>query len=169
MNDWNRYIKELKRSPITVEGSADVQESVYSLIPHRPPFLLIDRVLQVDLGGLTISGSRHLNRDDPVFRGHFVNEPLYPGVLQIEMVAQLGLCLANYQRYKSQNHSHPQEPLKGYFTKIHHALFNRPVVPDQTLTIRAKILDENPLTITLAGQVYHQSELCSLSIIEAYH
>ncbi|HEX5035638.1 MAG TPA: 3-hydroxyacyl-ACP dehydratase FabZ family protein [bacterium] len=162
-------MKQLKRSPIAVGGDEDVPETVASLIPHRPPFLLIDKILRVDPEGLSISGSRYLDPQDAIFQGHFPNEPIYPGVLLIEMAAQLGLCLANYQRYKSRDRSLPWEPLKGYFTKIHHALFIHPALPDQTLTIRVKIIEEDPLTITLAGQVYHQSDLCSLSIIEAYH
>ena len=63
------------------------------LIPHRPPFRLVDGVSAVDLAGFRIRGHRTFRADDLGFDGHFPQDPVYPGVLQLELLGQLGLCL----------------------------------------------------------------------------
>ena len=67
--------------------------AVEKLLPHRDPFLFVDRVTTADLAGGTISGERFIDVRDPVFDGHFPGRPIYPGMLQLETIGQLGLCL----------------------------------------------------------------------------
>src|SRR5215475_4867604 len=66
---------------------------IKQLLLHREPFLLLDRVTAVDLHVLSAAGTRWIDPADPVFRGHFPEVPVYPGVLLVEIIGQLGLCL----------------------------------------------------------------------------
>lgn len=171
MENVDSYIKRLKQQPIAFQlPESEVKYSdPKQLIPHRDPFLLIDRVTHVDIDNLSIEGERTLDPKDPIFKGHFENDPIYPGVLQIEMVAQLGLCFANYRgRDEFEGSPNDYEMQKGYFLKVHHALFIEASFPGDELIIKASIFDENPLTILVGGQVYSGDQMRSLCVVEAY-
>ena len=69
------------------------RDAVLTMIPHRDPFLFVDKITALDVHGNRIRGRRFISPDDPLFRGHFPGNPIYPGVLQLEMIGQLALCL----------------------------------------------------------------------------
>ena len=73
-------------------GAASIQR----LIPHRAPFLLLDEVTALDVAQHAARARRSIDPHDPVFEGHFPGDPVYPGVLQIEMAGQLGVWLTQY-------------------------------------------------------------------------
>ena len=93
------------------------------IIPHRPPFLFIDEVREVD--GTRIRAVRTFREDEEFFRGHFPGNPIVPGVLLIEAMAQTFACLA----------MHDESIIAVYLTGIDRARFRRPVSPGQEVEI----------------------------------
>jgi 3-hydroxymyristoyl/3-hydroxydecanoyl-(acyl carrier protein) dehydratase len=136
-------------------------EGLHLLLPHRAPFLLIDEVTAVDRQARTIVGARHVRADDPVLAGHFPGDPVYPGVLLVEAMGQLGLCLAHFL---GEAGAAPRVRV----VRILHALFLEPVRPGDRLTLFAALLEDDGLTSSAAGQVYKGETLCTLAVQEVY-
>lgn len=106
-------------------GTADVVR-ILKLLPHRYPFLLVDKIVDMD-GDNSAVGIKNVTINEPFFQGHFPNFPVMPGVLLIEGMAQTAgaLCVANLtQSY---------EPQLVYFMSIDRARFRRPVLPGDTV------------------------------------
>jgi 3-hydroxymyristoyl/3-hydroxydecanoyl-(acyl carrier protein) dehydratase len=133
------------------------------LIPHRPPFRLIDSIDRVDMGARTIRGSRRLREDDPVFAGHFPGTPVYPGVLQVETMGQLGLCLAGLLGGHAVSYGQPPQVRA---IRIHNALFIEALAPGDSLAVTASLVEDNGLTAICAGQIFRGEQLCSCAIQE---
>ncbi len=132
---------------------------VERLIPHRDPFRLVDRIDAVDRAGATIAGRRWLDPADPLFRGHFPGDPIYPGALQVEAIGQLGLCLFALER----------GPAAGVRAlKIHHAAFLDAIRPGAELVLLARALDTSDYTGVCAGQVLVGDTICCLAVMEVY-
>jgi 3-hydroxyacyl-[acyl-carrier-protein] dehydratase len=102
-------------------------KQLFNLLPHRYPFLLIDRIVEIQ-GDDRAVGIKNVTFNEPHFNGHFPGEPIMPGVLVIEAMAQT--CGAIVAR----RHSGGQRKLV-YFMTIDKAKFRRPVVPGDTLRI----------------------------------
>lgn len=101
------------------------------LLPHRPPFLLVDRIVSLDPGE-RISGEWDLTGDEWFFPGHFPGRPTLPGVLMLESLAQLGACgVLNEERFAG------KIPLFGGAAKTR---FRRQVVPGETLRLDVELL-----------------------------
>jgi 3-hydroxyacyl-[acyl-carrier-protein] dehydratase len=110
--------------PGTLE-TAEIQQ-ILALLPHRYPFLMVDRIIEMrgDLSGV---GIKNVTINEPYFQGHFPGNPVMPGVLQIEGMAQTAgaLCMA-HGGLKGR-------PRTVYFMTIDKARFRRPVVPGDTI------------------------------------
>lgn len=105
----------------------DIQE-VMKHLPHRYPFLLVDRVLELELNE-RILAIKNVTINEPFFTGHFPHAPVMPGVLIVEAMAQAAAILS----FKSQNVV-PDENLLVLFAGIDKVRFKRPVIPGDTLT-----------------------------------
>lgn len=105
-------------------------ETICRIIPHRYPFLLLDQVTH--LGETTLRGYKNLTANEEVFQGHFPGHPVFPGVLQIETLAQLGAVWTLSQR---------QNVGKiAYLMTVDSAKLRRPVVPGDRLDIEGEVL-----------------------------
>lgn len=131
----NKHYKQLKKKNVpkfdlTKEPIYDIN-GIMRLLPHRPPFLLIDKILE--LSDNHIVGLKNITMNEPFFVGHFPKEPVMPGVLQIEAMAQIGgiLVLANVP---------DPENYSTYFVKIDNVKFKKKVVPGDTLIFKLELL-----------------------------
>lgn len=107
-------------------GVADIQK-IMACIPHRYPFLLVDRVIEME-GDDSCIGIKNVTVNEPQFTGHFPERPVFPGVLMIEAMAQTAGVLVVASRG-------PDEPAVNtvLFTTIDKAKFRKPVIPGDTL------------------------------------
>jgi UDP-3-O-[3-hydroxymyristoyl] N-acetylglucosamine deacetylase / 3-hydroxyacyl-[acyl-carrier-protein] dehydratase len=101
-------------------------------LPHRPPFLLVDKITYMD--DWTVCGIKNVTMNEAFFVGHYPEEPIMPGVLQIESMAQVGGILLLSRVPDPENYS-------LYFMKIENIRFKQKVVPGDTLNIRMKLLE----------------------------
>lgn len=111
----------------TQEGVVLDHAGITTLLPHRFPFLLVDRILEYQESG-SIVGTKCVSFGEPWTQGHFPGEPVFPGVLQIEAIAQVGCILVML--------SHPETVGKRpAFTGVDSCRFRRPVRPGDVLRI----------------------------------
>ncbi len=116
-----------------MSGGFDIQE-IQRLLPHRYPFLLVDRVLELD-PGKSIKAIKNITADEPCFTGHFPGQPIFPGVLILEVMAQTSGLLV----FKSPEYC-PKEESLYMFVGVEKARFKRPVVPGDQLLSEVKLL-----------------------------
>lgn len=107
---------------------------VMEYLPHRYPFLLIDRVLEIDVGKRIIA-VKNVSINEPYFPGHFPGLPVMPGVMILEAMAQAAALLS----FKTENYA-PSEVGIVYFAGIDGARFKKPVLPGDQLMIHIEIL-----------------------------
>ncbi len=111
-------------------------ERIQGLLPHAYPFLLVDRVLELELGK-RILAIKNVTVNEPCFQGHFPGRPIMPGVLILEAMAQAGGILA-FETVKQYN----VKDRAVYFMGIDRARFRRTVVPGDQLKLEAEILKQ---------------------------
>lgn len=113
----------------------DVKE-IREYLPHRYPFLLVDRVLELE-EGVSIVAIKNVTVNEPFFNGHFPDHPVMPGVLIVEAMAQAAGILG----FKTMGKK-PQDGSIYYFVGSDKLRFKRPVVPGDQLQLGAKVLSE---------------------------
>lgn len=113
----------------------DVKE-IREYLPHRYPFLLVDRVVEL-IPGESILAYKNVTVNEPFFNGHFPDHPVMPGVLIVEAMAQAAGVLG----FKTMD-KRPQDGSIYYFVGADNLRFKRPVVPGDRLQLEAKVLSE---------------------------
>lgn len=121
----------------------DVRE-IQAILPHRPPFLFVDRV--VELGEDKIVALKNVTMNEPFFVGHFPGHPVMPGVLIVEALAQAGALLA----CKATGFDPARQVI--YFMGIDKAKFRRPVVPGDTLMLEVAPLRKGGTIWKMRGE-----------------
>ena len=128
---------------------------ILKILPHRYPFLLIDRVIEVD-GDRRLVAIKNVSINEPFFQGHFPSAPVMPGVLTIEAMAQAGAIMGLL-------HSKPEDVKNAvvYFMGIDEARFRRPIVPGDQLRIVVTVLRRKAIVWKMRGEVYVGEELAA--------
>jgi beta-hydroxyacyl-ACP dehydratase FabZ len=133
-------------------STMDVRE-IMGRIPHRYPFLLVDRVLEIE-PGKSIVAIKNVTMNEPFFQGHFPGAPVMPGVLIIEALAQAGAVLLLSDI--------PDRASKlVYFTGIDEARFRRPVVPGDQVRLSMEVLKLRARTCKMRGRAEVDGELAA--------
>jgi len=143
-----------------MEAVYDIEE-IMQFLPHRYPFILLDRVIEI-VPGERIVGLKNVTINEPFFQGHFPGTPVMPGVLIIETMAQAGGVLV----YASL----PKEEKKGlvYFMGIDKARFRKPVVPGDQLVVeiiwtkRRANVSKMSGKATVDGQLVAEAEVMAM-------
>ena len=140
----------------------DVME-IQEILPHRYPFLLLDRVMSLDVGE-NIVAFKNVSISEPVFEGHFPGHPIYPGVMILEGLAQAGGLLA------FQSMGLTKEEVKNkvvYFMSIDKAKFRKPVRPGDRLEYRVSVIKRKGSIWMLNGKAYVDDVLVSEAELKA--
>lgn len=144
-----------------MKGIMDIHE-ILKYLPHRSPFLLIDRIIEIELGK-SIVAIKNVTMNEPFFVGHFPELPIMPGVLILEALAQAAGVLA----YKSTN-TLPSDGTLYLFAGIDNARFRRVVEPGDQLRLEVNLLRAKKEIWKLEGAAYVDGELaCSAELISA--
>lgn len=139
-----------------LEAPLDIVE-IMSILPHRYPFLLIDRVIEIERKKRIVA-IKNVTINEPFFQGHFPDFPIMPGVLMIEAMAQAGgaLLLTEFPD------RHEKLVL---FTGIENARFRRPIVPGDQARIEVEVINWRPRAVRMQGNVYVGDKLACESIV----
>ncbi|WP_342438346.1 3-hydroxyacyl-ACP dehydratase FabZ family protein [Paenibacillus sp. FSL L8-0436] len=124
------------------------QDEILKLIPHRSPFLFVDNIV-----GFTqeqIVCEKLFRGDEQFFIGHFPGNPIVPGVILIETLAQAAAVLNAIRWNKSQ---------EGYLMKVNHFTFRKFVLPDQLLRIQVKHVRKISKSDVFSGEIYRNEQL----------
>ncbi|MGV8074663.1 MAG: 3-hydroxyacyl-ACP dehydratase FabZ [Syntrophobacteraceae bacterium] len=138
--------------------SEDIEYILKSL-PHRYPFLLLDRVLEITAD--EIVGLKNVTINEPFFQGHFPRLPVMPGVLIIEAMAQTGGVLALSLLPEL------QRDLAVYFMTMDKARFRKPVRPGDQLIMKIKILRRRGPVFKMQGEAFVDGKLVAEAVIMA--
>ncbi len=129
-------------------GPKEIQE----ILPHRYPFLFVDRILEMELGKRVV-GIKNVTLNEPFFPGHFPGHPIMPGVLLLEAMAQVG----GFLLMRSLDARAEKKVL--YFTGIDKAKFRRPVVPGDQVRFEIEILQQRRQVCRMKGQAFVDGKL----------
>jgi 3-hydroxyacyl-[acyl-carrier-protein] dehydratase len=118
---------------------------IKEIIPHRYPFLLVDKI--VESSSDTIVGIKNVSVNEPFFQGHFPNDPIMPGVLILEAMAQTGgiLILTEFPQYLAR---------RFYFAGLDKARFRKPVRPGDQLVMKVKLQAHRSGFFKMLGQTF---------------
>jgi len=123
---------------------------ILSLLPHRYPFLLVDRILLLEPGKRAV-GIKNVTLNEPMFPGHFPGDPVWPGVLTLEALAQTGaVALLALPEYRDR---------VPYFGGIDRARFRRPVYPGDQLRLEVELLRVRGTAGRGQGKAWVEQEL----------
>ena len=127
---------------------------IMEYLPHRYPFLLVDRVLTFE-PNKRISGIKNVTFNEHFFQGHFPGHPIMPGVLIVEAMAQIGGILA----FLSLSDEQPGSIV--YFTGIDKARFRRPVRPGDQIVFEVELLKIRSRIVKMAGKAFVDDQLAA--------
>lgn len=128
----------------------DIKE-IFSVLPHRYPFLLVDRVLEFEPEVRAV-GIKNVTINEPFFQGHFPNNPVMPGVLIVEAMAQVAGIMAFKSGAEGEN---------VYFMSIEKVKFRKPVVPGDQLRLEVQVIHKRGNVWKFSGNAFVGDQLKS--------
>jgi 3-hydroxyacyl-[acyl-carrier-protein] dehydratase len=149
----------MENSDCILEGRQVLEiDEIMSILPHRYPFLLIDRVIEIERKARIVS-IKNVTINEPFFQGHFPGYPIMPGALVVEAIAQTGGVLLM-----------PEVPDREkklmVFTGIERAKFRKPVVPGDQLRIEVNVLNWKPRYAKMEGRATVDGQLaCEATVM----
>jgi 3-hydroxyacyl-[acyl-carrier-protein] dehydratase len=133
-------------------------EEIKKIIPHRYPFLLVDRVTEIN-EYKSAKGYKNISFNEPLFQGHFPQQAVFPGVLIIEAMAQLGAVLI-LRRF-------PEDERLAFFTGIEKARFRRPVIPGDRLDLEITVTRDRGTFVIMEGKAFVDGALAASATISS--
>jgi len=131
---------------------------IMRILPHRYPFLLVDRVIEVD-PDRRIVALKNVTINEPFFSGHFPSAPVMPAVLTVESMAQAGAILGLLEKNVDLSKT------LVYFMGIDEAKFRRPIVPGDQMRIIVEVVRRKSIVWKMKGEVYVGDELAAEAIL----
>jgi UDP-3-O-[3-hydroxymyristoyl] N-acetylglucosamine deacetylase/3-hydroxyacyl-[acyl-carrier-protein] dehydratase len=145
--EQNQKSRRVKNTP-TIQP-LDINE-IKNILPHRFPFLMVDRIIELEEDKMAV-GIKNVSVNEGFFQGHFPQQPIMPGVLQIEAMAQVaGILLF---------HSKKDNKSLGFFRAIENVKFRRTVVPGDQLRLEVQLDKKKGGIARFIGQVYVGGQL----------
>ena len=141
----------------------DVVE-IQKILPHRYPFLLLDRVTDIKTGD-SIIAYKNVSISEPVFEGHFPGHPIYPGVMIIEGMAQAGGVLA-FKSVPEEDSINPENKVV-YFMSIDKVKFRSPVKPGDRLEYRVRVMRQKGTVWQFEAKAYVDDKLVTQAELKA--
>lgn len=135
--------------------------AILELLPHRYPFIMVDRILSITPGE-SITGLKNVTINEPFFQGHFPKQPIMPGVLILESLAQTGAVLVLSSGYRK-NQGNPV-----YLTGMDRVVFRKPVVPGDQLILKARIIKARGHHIKVEARAFVDETIAAEAMFFAY-
>ncbi len=151
-------MREEKQMKAAAAGMLDV-ERIKELLPHRYPFLLVDRILEMEQGSRVV-GLKNVTITESWFQGHFPEQSVMPGVLIVEAMAQVGAALVLSGRPE-------RGPFSLYLMALNGVKFRRPVVPGDQLRLELNVLKAKQKIIKMRGEAFVDGNLVAEAEITA--
>ncbi len=148
-------LKDDKGETITL-----LHNDIVKLIPHRHPFLLIDKVTNI-IVNKSVTGIKSVTFNEPFFPGHFPERPVMPGVLILESMAQTAACLVSYQDKSLSSNN------LVFFTSIEKAKFRKPVIPGDELILKINLMFNKRSLYKFNSEAFVQNKLVASSEFSA--
>ncbi len=148
-------LKEKNGETITL-----LYNDIIKLIPHRHPFLLIDKITDIVINK-SITGIKAVTFNEPFFPGHFPGYPIMPGVLILESMAQTAACLVSYEDQSLSLNN------LVFFTGIEKAKFRKPVIPGNELLLKINLISNKRSLYKFNGKAFVQNNLVASSDFSA--
>ncbi len=137
-------------------------KEIIKILPHRYPFLLVDRILELE-NGKRVVGIKNVTANEPFFQGHFPDNPIMPGVLIVEAMAQVGGVLA---RLSVPGAMEKQED-NIYFMSMDKVKFRKPVIPGDQIRFEVEALRTGSKVWKMAGKAYVGEDLVAQAELTA--
>jgi len=158
----NVYEKKILQQKYQKNGSKEFLfdiNSILNLLPHRYPFVLVDRIIDMTPGEKLIA-FKNVTINEPFFQGHFPNQPVFPGVLVLEAMAQAGAFLVLNSL---------EDPMKKnmYFSALSDSKFRHPIIPGDQLRLEMTLANFRLGTALLIGKGYVGDKLVAEAKLKA--